>query len=173
MKFFSLFALASLLAAGTTHAQQRTSSPKPAAPAPTPTLSAPEASAQAAPAQPAAPAPAPPAPPSNELECRVLTGRVTDALNHPLTGATVMLRSRTKGFSVDAFITNAEGQYIVTSKQPIPRNTLLEISAGGYSTFVLPLENCRPIDAALEPLPGTRFKSDGRIKKTSASGKIH
>lgn len=84
-----------------------------------------------------------------------------------------MLRSRNKGFNTDAFITNAEGQYIVTSKLPIPRNTMLEITAGGYNIFTLPLENCRPIDAALEPLPGTRFKSNGRIKKTSASGKIH
>jgi hypothetical protein len=123
--------------------------------------------------KPEAPVQAPAPTPANELECRVLTGRVTDAMNHPLTGATVMLRSRTKGFNADAFITNAEGQYIVTSKQPIPRNTMLEITAGGYNTFTLPLENCRPIDAALEPLPGTRFKSDGRIKKTSASGKIH
>ncbi|GAB3572720.1 hypothetical protein GCM10027345_04360 [Hymenobacter daeguensis] len=120
-------------------------------------------------------APAQTLPPNspNELDCRVLTGRVTDAMNHPLMGATIMLRSRSKGFNADAFITNAEGQYIVTSKQPIPRNTVLEISAGGYNTYVLPLENCRPVDAALEPLPGTRFKSDGRIKKTSATGKIH
>jgi hypothetical protein len=124
-------------------------------------------------AKPEVPVQTPPPTPTNELECRILTGRVTDAMNHPLTGATVMLRSRTKGFNADAFITNAEGQYIVTSKQPIPRNTMLEITAGGYNTFTLPLENCRPIDAALEPLPGTRFKSDGRIKKTSASGKIH
>ena len=172
MKFLSLLALASLLTAGTTHAQQRPA--KPAVAAPTPALSTPPAAAQAAPVQTPVPAaPTPPPPPSTELECRVLTGRVTDALDHPLMGATVMLRSRTKGFNVDAFITNAEGQYIVTSKQPIPRNTMLEISAGGYNTFALPLENCRPIDAALEPLPGTRFKNDGRIKKTSASGKIH
>jgi hypothetical protein len=169
MKFFPLLALASLLAAGTTHAQQRTS---PAKPTPTGAMPAPAASAAPAPVAPAE-TPAPPPAPSNELECRVLTGRVTDGLDHPLMGATVMLRSRTKGFNVDAFITNAEGQYIVTSKQPIPRNTMLEISAGGYNTFALPLENCRPVDAALEPLPGTRFKSDGRIKKTSASGKIH
>jgi hypothetical protein len=159
MKSISLIALTLFLAAGTAHAQQRATTP--AAPASSPST------IEEAPVQ----TPAPTSP--NELECRVLTGRVTDAMNHPLTGATVMLRSRNKGFNADAFITNAEGQYIVTSKQPIPRNTMLEISAGGYSTYVLPLENCRPIDAALEPLPGTRFKSDGRIKKTSASGKIH
>jgi hypothetical protein len=162
MKLVFLLTLA--LAAGTANAQQRAPIATPVPPATTPAAAKPEAVAETA----TAPSTSP-----NELECRVLTGRVTDAMNHPLTGATVMLRSRTKGFNADAFITNAEGQYIVTSKQPIPRNTMLEISAGGYSTYVLPLENCRPIDAALEPLPGTRFKSDGRIKKTSASGKIH
>ncbi|WP_460547495.1 carboxypeptidase-like regulatory domain-containing protein [Hymenobacter daeguensis] len=159
MKFPPVFALTLILATGTAHAQQRAATP--AAPAVSPVIN------QAAPAQ-----TLPPNSP-NELDCRVLTGRVTDAMNHPLMGATIMLRSRSKGFNADAFITNAEGQYIVTSKQPIPRNTVLEISAGGYNTYVLPLENCRPVDAALEPLPGTRFKSDGRIKKTSATGKIH
>lgn len=168
MKFISLLAL--VLTTGTAYAQQRATAPTlapPAAPATVKAAAAPTAVKQEAPVQTPAPVPA------NELECRVLTGRVTDAMDHPLTGATVMLRSRTKGFNADAFITNAEGQYIVTSKQPIPRNTMLEITAGGYNTFTLPLENCRPVDAALEPLPGTRFKSDGRIKKTSASGKIH
>lgn len=157
MKPFSIIALGLLLTVGTAHAQQYATTAKPA-------FAASATLTQTAPAAPAS---------SDELECRVLTGRVADAMGHPLTGATVMLRSRTKGFNVEAFITNAEGQYIVTSKQPIPRNTMLEISAGGYSTYVLPLENCRPIEASLEPLPGTRFKSDGRIKKTSASGKIH
>ena len=109
----------------------------------------------------------------DELSCHTLTGRVTNHANEPLTGATVMLRSRTRSFSAEACITNAEGEYLLTSKQPIPRNTVLEISAGGYNTFAQPLSNCTFIEASLEPLPGTRFKSDGRIKKTKATGKIH
>jgi hypothetical protein len=162
MKFIPLLGLTLLLTTGIAHGQQRATPPAPiAVPAPAPIKDVVTSQVPI------------PAPPTNELECRVLTGRVTDAMNNPLIGATIMLRSRNKGFNVDAFITNAEGQYIVTSKQPIPRNTMLEITAGGYSTFVLPLENCRPVDAALEPLPGTRFKSNGRIKKTTASGKIH
>ncbi len=88
-------------------------------------------------------------------------------------GATVMLRTGSKSFKIEPAITNAEGQYLLISKQPIPLNTVLELSAGGYNTFSQPLANCQPLEASLEPLPGTRFKNNGRIKKTSASGKIH
>ena len=124
------------------------------------------------PAKPVAQATVPDQP--NELSCRILTGRVTDKFAYPLTGATVMLRSSgNKPFTSDAFSTNAEGQYMLTSKQPILRNTVLEITAAGYTSFEVPLANCQPLDITLEPLPGTRFKSDGRIKKTKLSGKIH
>ncbi|WP_310393988.1 carboxypeptidase-like regulatory domain-containing protein [Hymenobacter sp.] len=128
-------------------------------------------SAQAAtePAAPTAP-PAPTVPPV--LACQVLTGRITDAFAHPLTGATVMLRTPDKGFRTDPSSTNAEGQYLLTSPQPIPRNSVLEFTAAGYSSVELPLANCQPLDITLEPLPGTRFKASGRIKKTRASGKI-
>ncbi|RAK67968.1 carboxypeptidase-like regulatory domain-containing protein [Hymenobacter edaphi] len=106
------------------------------------------------------------------LECATLTGRVTDAFAYPLTGATVMLRSRDKAFVTDAFSTNAEGRYLVTSKKPIPRDVVLLITAAGYTSLEQPLANCQPLDVTLEPLPGTKFKSDGRIKKTSNTGKI-
>ena len=116
----------------------------------------------------------PPAPNQpDEFSCRVLTGRVTDQFAYPLTGATIMLRSPGKGYNPDAFSTNAEGSYIVTSKQPIPRNTIIEITAAGYSSQELPLTDCKPLDITLVPLEGTRFKSDGRIKKTRVTGKIH
>ncbi|MBF9221439.1 carboxypeptidase-like regulatory domain-containing protein [Hymenobacter ruricola] len=156
------------LAAGSVQAQQRPprgATPPPAQPAPAPPAATPTASAEL---------PAPTPPDAEELGCRVLTGRVTDQLNHPLTGATVLVRTRTtRGFNIEPSITNSEGQYMLSAKQPIPRNAVLEISAGGYTTFAQPLANCQPVDASLEPLPGTRFKNDGRIKKTSASGKIH
>ncbi|RTQ47196.1 carboxypeptidase regulatory-like domain-containing protein [Hymenobacter gummosus] len=106
------------------------------------------------------------------LECNTLAGRVTDAFDYPLTGATVMLRSQGQSFSLDAFSTNADGRYLITSKKPIPRDAVLEVTAAGYSSFTLPLANCRPLDVTLEPLPGTKFKGDGRIKKTAATGKI-
>lgn len=67
----------------------------------------------------------PPTTPPIELECWVLTGRVTDPFAYPLTGAIIMLRSPGKGFSPDAFSTNAEGHYMVTAKQTIPRNTII------------------------------------------------
>ena len=164
MKHLLLPSLALLLAATCSgHAQQRTVALKPelAAPAASPPVAAP---------QPTTPVPRPN---PDVLSCQTLTGHVTNNANQPLTGATVMLRSRIKGFSAEACITNAEGEYLLTSRQPIPLNTLLEISAGGYDTFAQPLTNCQPMEASLEALPGTRFKSDGRIKKTSASGKIH
>ncbi|GAB2962140.1 hypothetical protein GCM10027048_33160 [Hymenobacter coalescens] len=106
------------------------------------------------------------------LECTTLTGRVSDKFDYPLTGATVMLRGRGSGFSTDAFSTNAEGRYLVTSKKPIPRDAVLQITAAGYTSLEQPLANCKPLDVTLEPLPGTKFKSDGRIKKTSNTGKI-
>ncbi|MCC3156298.1 carboxypeptidase-like regulatory domain-containing protein [Hymenobacter sp. 15J16-1T3B] len=106
------------------------------------------------------------------LGCNMLTGRITDAFAYPLTGATVMLRSRDRSFATDAFSTNAEGRYLVTSKKPIPRDVVLFITAAGYTTLEQPLTNCQPLEVTLEPLPGTKFKSDGRIKKTSNTGKI-
>lgn len=179
MKYLTTLTLALLLIATGLHAQQpvatnsaKSASAKPVA-VPAPPKSA--ISVQANPVtQPVAPAQSTAPASPDELGCNVLTGRVTDMYDHPLMGASVVLRSRnSKSFNTDAFITNAEGQYMVSSKQPIPRNTVLEITAGGYTSFAFPLTNCQPIDASLEPLPGTRFKSDGRIKKTSASGKIH
>lgn len=110
---------------------------------------------------------------SDEFNCRVLTGRVTDQFAYPLTGATIMLRNPGKGLNPDAFSTNAEGNYMVTSKQPIPRNTILEVTAAGYSSQELPLTDCKPLDITLVPLEGTRFKADGRIKKTRVTGKVH
>ena len=118
----------------------------------------------------AAPAPAPA--PANSLTCQVLTGRVTDPFAYPLTGATVMLRDHSKAFRTDAFSTNAEGEFILTSKQPIPLSTVLEVTAAGYTSFEVPLANCQSLDVTLAPLPGTRFKADGRIKKTAAIGRI-
>jgi hypothetical protein len=117
-------------------------------------------------------APATPSQPA-EFSCRVLTGRVTDQFAYPLTGATIMLRNPNKGFNADAFSTNAEGHYMVTSKQPIPSNTVMEITAAGYTSQELPLTDCKPLDITLVPLEGTRFKADGRIKKTRLTGRIH
>jgi hypothetical protein len=161
---FLPLSLALALTVISAQAQQR-----PAKPQPAPAHPATEPAASVAPLPPASAAPE-----SNDLGCRVLTGRVTNQLNQPLTGASVVVRlPNTKGISIDPSITNAEGQYMVSSRQPIPRNAVLEISAGGYNVFALPLTNCQPVEASLEPLPGTRFKNDGRIKKTSVSGKIH
>lgn len=113
----------------------------------------------------AAPAPADPAPPV--LECQTLTGVVTDEKQQPLTGATVVVQG-----IQDAFSTNSQGQYIITTRKPIPQAVHLQISAAGYSTQKLVLKGCQPPDVALQTLPGTRFKRDGRIKKTSSTGKI-
>lgn len=164
MKPLSILTLGLLLLAATTQAQQPGAKPKPAQAAGALPPAKPEARTEATvPDQP------------SELSCRILTGRVTDKFAYPLTGATVMLRRSggNKPGASDAFSTNAEGQYMLTSKQPIPRNTILEITAAGFTSLEVPLINCQPLDVTLEPLPGTRFKSDGRIKKTKLSGKIH
>ena len=159
----STFTLALLLLAAAGRAQHSTAGPDSTqlAAATPPVVAQPQLSLPAAtPAQP------------DDLACQVLTGRVTDPFAYPLTGATVMLRSGGKGFRTDAFTTNAEGQFILTSKQPIPRNTVLEVTAAGYTSFELPLANCQPLDVTIAPLPGTRFKADGRIKKTAAIGRV-
>lgn len=108
----------------------------------------------------------------DELECQVLTGRVTDEFAYPLSGATIMLRAPGKGFSLDAFSTNSEGQYIISSKQPIPRNTVLEISAAGYNMLELPLTNCRALDLTLIPLISNHSKVKIRIKKPTGDSKL-
>ena len=109
--------------------------------------------------------------PPNELECQVLTGRITDPFANPLSGATIMLRIPGKGFSTDAFSTNAEGHYMVTSKQAVPRNTIMEITAVGYTTLALPLTNCRPLDLTMMPLVSAKYKVKSRPKKPSSSGR--
>ena len=122
--------------------------------------------------QPVPTPPVAPATPPNELECRVLTGRVTDPFANPLTGATIMLRSPGQGFSPDAFSTNSEGHYIITAKQAIPRNTVMEVTAAGYATLALPLTNCRPLDLTLMPLNSTPYKTKSRSKKPSGNSKV-
>ena len=102
----------------------------------------------------------------------MLTGRVTDPFAYPLTGATIMLRSPDKGFSPEAFSTNSEGHYLVTVRQAIPRNTVMEITAAGYATLELPLTNCRPLDLTLTPLVSTKYKAKSRAKKPQGSGKV-
>ena len=107
----------------------------------------------------------------NELECQVLTGRITDPFANPLSGASIMLRSPGKGFSADAFSTNAEGHYMVTTRQAIPRNTIMEITAVGYTTLELPLTNCRPLDLTMTPRVSAKYKIKSRAKKPSGSGR--
>ena len=93
--------------------------------------------------------------------------RVTDENQQPLTGATVVV----PGIN-DAYITNSEGRYIITPRKPMPQPVHLQISAAGYETQKLVLKACQPQAVALKTLPGTRFKRDGRIKKTTSTGKI-
>lgn len=103
--------------------------------------------------------------PAGALACTVLTGRVTDPFAYPLTGATIMLREPGKGFSPDAFSTNAEGHYIITTKQAFAQNTMMEITAPGYTTLALPLTNCQPLDITLTPIAGPHYKATGRKRK--------
>ncbi|OON68215.1 carboxypeptidase-like regulatory domain-containing protein [Hymenobacter sp. CRA2] len=146
-------------------AQQLVAQPDSAQAATAPSVT--PAAATGAPAEVAA-TPAAPA----TLECNTLSGRVADAFDYPLTGATVMLRTRDQVFSVDAFSTNGDGRYLITSKKPIPRDAVLQVSAAGYTSVEQPLSSCKPLDISLELLPGTKFKSDGRIKKTATAGKV-
>ena len=113
-----------------------------------------------------------PASGTQELECRTLTGRVTDPFAYPLTGATIMLRSPGQGFSPDAFSTNSEGHYIITARQAIPRNTVMEITAVGYATLELPLLNCKPLDLTMTPLVSATYKARSRPKKPQSNGKM-
>ena len=119
----------------------------------------------------------PPTTPPIELEYRVLTGRVTDPFAYPLTGAIIMLRSPGKGFSPDAFSTNAEGHYMVTAKQTIPRNTIIprntvmEVKAAGYAPLELLLTNCQPLDLTLMPLTNS-YSKPMRAKKLRGNGKV-
>lgn len=106
------------------------------------------------------------------LGCLVLTGRVTDPFAYPLTGATLMLRVPGKGFTPDAFSTNAEGHYIIASKQAFARNTVLEVTAPGYITLALTLVNCQPLDITLTPLAGLHYKTNGRSKKLRPAGRL-
>ena len=106
--------------------------------------------------------------PEANLDCQVLTGRVTDPFAYPLMGATIMLRSPNNGFSPEAFSTNSEGHYIVTVKQSIPRNTVMEITAVGYATLELPLSSCRPLDLTLVPLSNS-YKGKARVRKAQGS----
>ncbi|GAA3935808.1 carboxypeptidase-like regulatory domain-containing protein [Hymenobacter algoricola] len=100
-------------------------------------------------------------------ECPTLTGVITDQNHQPLTGATIVVQ----GIS-DAYSTNSEGRYIIAPRRPMPQAVHLQISAVGYETQKLELTGCQPPEVMLRSLPGTRFKRDGRIKKTTSTGKI-
>ena len=109
--------------------------------------------------------------PADDLSCRVLTGRITDPFAFPLTGATIMLRSPDKSFNPEAFSTNSEGHYIITSKQAIPRNSIMEVTAIGFTMLEQPLTNCTSLDLTMTPLAGTSYKVKVRGKKAQANSK--
>ena len=111
--------------------------------------------------------PSEPAIPIARPLCPLLTGIVTDDQLNPLTGATVVV----EGIN-DAYSTNSQGQYIVTSRSPIPMGARLKVSAAGYETQQLALTGCQTPAITLHTLPGTRFRRDGRIKKTTNTGKV-
>jgi hypothetical protein len=106
--------------------------------------------------------------PSQPTGCESLTGVITDENYKPLSGATIQVQ----GIN-DAFSTNSEGRYIVTlNKRLIPYPTRLKISAAGYETQEFAISSCKATDVSLRLVPGTIFKRDGRIKKTTSTGKI-
>ena len=106
--------------------------------------------------------------PSQPSGCESLLGLITDENYKPLTGATIQLQ----GIN-DAFSTNSEGRYmIVLNKRLIPFPIRMKVSAAGYETQEFALSSCKPTDVALRLVPGTIFKRDGRIKKTTSTGKI-
>ncbi|GAA4391482.1 carboxypeptidase regulatory-like domain-containing protein [Hymenobacter koreensis] len=101
------------------------------------------------------------------LGCNSITGRVTDENGKPLAGATVMLRG-----SHDAASTNGEGRFLVPVKTALAAGSVLEIGSVGYASRELQLSSCQEQEVSLLLLPGTKLKSDGRVKKTSSTGKI-
>ncbi|UYZ62031.1 carboxypeptidase-like regulatory domain-containing protein [Hymenobacter weizhouensis] len=115
---------------------------------------------------------APAAPPTRRPQqepgkdsCPTVTGRILDQNGQPLVGATVLVKG-----TLNVHTTNSEGQYVM--RGPVTTGATLAVSAAGYSALDIPLTTCQISDISLTLLPGTRLRNNGRIKRTTATGKI-
>ncbi|OON68220.1 carboxypeptidase-like regulatory domain-containing protein [Hymenobacter sp. CRA2] len=139
----SLLSLAGLLCyAGTAQAQHSTSGSSPV-----PGQSAPSSAAA-----------------SSAPTSYVLQGQVLTEDSRPLPGATIRVASNKQ-----VYITNSEGYFSFTSPQPAEE---VQVSLAGYDETKAQLRRGPVTPISLKLLPGTRFKADGRIKKTDSTGKI-
>jgi len=133
-------------------------SPEPLAPVAAPVVSKPRVSPakpQVAPPPVAAVEPAPAATPAPEPvpaapATRTQAGRVLDESGYPLIGATVMLRSSTKGTSTDA-----NGSYSL--EVPTGENTFV-VGYGGYQDETAVSRDAQPLNVTLLPTPGSKAK---------------
>lgn len=82
---------------------------------------------------------------------RTQAGRILDENGHPLIGATVMLRSSTKGTSTDA-----SGSYLL--EVPTGSNTFV-VGYGGYEDETASSTDGQPLNVTLLPTPSGKAKS--------------
>lgn len=97
--------------------------------------------------------------------CPTVTGRILDQNQQPLVGATVLVKG-----TMTVHTTNSEGQYVMQG--PVAQGARIAVSAAGYSALEFQLATCQQPDISLTLLPGTKLKNNGRIKRTTATGKI-
>ena len=97
--------------------------------------------------------------------CPTVTGRILDQNQQPLVGATVQVQG-----TLTVHTTNSEGFYVL--RGPVAQGTRLTVGAAGYSALEFQLATCQQPDISLTLLPGTKLKNNGRIKRTTATGKV-
>ncbi|MCC2545938.1 carboxypeptidase-like regulatory domain-containing protein [Hymenobacter sp. BT175] len=93
------------------------------------------------------------------IACPYFMGVVLDGHNVPVVGATVGVKGTKTLIS-----TNGEGRYVIELPGTDSRPSTLQVSAGGYQSREIHLQDCQSLTISLEPLPGTRIKQRGRLK---------
>ena len=89
------------------------------------------------------------------LACSPLVGQVLDAEGQPLIGATLLVKG-----TQQVYITDNEGRFQLTS--PVYQKQLLAVEAAGYTTRLLPLNDCKLPTIVLERDPNSKIKRTGK-----------
>ncbi|TGE26011.1 hypothetical protein E5K00_12710 [Hymenobacter aquaticus] len=89
------------------------------------------------------------------LACTPLVGLVTDAEGQPLIGATLLVKG-----TQNAYITDNEGRFQLTA--PVYQKQVLAVEAAGYTTRLVPLNDCKLPTLVLERDPNSKIKRAGK-----------
>ncbi|MCB2379369.1 carboxypeptidase-like regulatory domain-containing protein [Hymenobacter sp. BT635] len=89
------------------------------------------------------------------LACAPLLGQVVDGEGQPLTGATLLIKG-----TQHVYITDNDGRFQLTA--PVYYKQVMAVEAAGYTTRLIPLNDCKLPVVVLERDPSSKIKRTGK-----------